>query len=111
MQCDASWFVDVLHFFIFLFLIHITSFAIRVCCCCADCHEIKKPTCNSIHEMDVSLLLSEAAFSLVSSKGFWRNAWKVNVTMTEDYPIITNSDGDKEDATASNHYAVLKSLK
>lgn len=65
--------------------------------------------------MDISLLLSDDAFSLVSSKGHWRNAWKVDVSVAE----VTNERNgtrtklsNKHDDNASlNKLAVLKSLK
>ena len=37
-----------------------------------------QPTCNSLHEMDISSLLYDMAFSLVSNKGYWRSAWKID---------------------------------
>ena len=46
--------------------------------------------------MDISSLLHEAAFSLVSSKGHWRNAWKVRAAAARG---------------AAPPFAVLKALK
>ena len=43
-----------------------------------------KPTCNSLHEMDMPFLLNKEAYSLVSNKGFWRNAWKVDMSVVEN---------------------------
>ena len=43
-----------------------------------------KPTCNSLHEMDMPFLLNKEAYSLVSNKGFWRNAWNVDMTIAEN---------------------------
>ena len=42
-----------------------------------------KPTCNSLHEMDMPFLVNKEAYSLVSNKGFWRNAWKVDMKIAE----------------------------
>jgi len=63
------------------------------------------PTCNSVHGIDVSNSLHQSAFKLVSSKGFWRNAWRVNVTSDEvmgSEKVVTNT---------TNEFIVLKSLK
>jgi len=77
------------------------------------------PTCNSLHEMDVSSLLHSSAFSLVSSKGHWRNAWKVNITRvdpngSQHADSSRSSNGleriEKHDAT-EHKFAVIKSLK
>lgn len=43
-----------------------------------------KPTCNSLHEMDMPFLLNKEAYSLVSNKGFWRNAWNVDMSVAEN---------------------------
>mmetsp|Transcript_29355 Transcript_29355/g.45403 ORF Transcript_29355/g.45403 Transcript_29355/m.45403 type:complete len:618 (+) Transcript_29355:56-1909(+) len=43
-----------------------------------------KPTCNSLHEMDMPFLLNKEAYSLVSNKGFWRNAWNVDMQIAEN---------------------------
>lgn len=43
-----------------------------------------KPTCNSLHEMDMPFLLNKEAYSLVSNKGFWRNAWNVDMKIAEN---------------------------
>mmetsp|Transcript_18239 Transcript_18239/g.37417 ORF Transcript_18239/g.37417 Transcript_18239/m.37417 type:complete len:635 (+) Transcript_18239:304-2208(+) len=83
----------------------------RDCVPMADWQDTFHPTCNSIHEMDVSLMLSERSFSLVSSKGFWRNAWKVNVTRTEDYPMTQSTWQSNHEHSVADRYAVLKSLK
>ncbi|KAL7544830.1 hypothetical protein ACHAWF_008194 [Thalassiosira exigua] len=76
------------------------------------------PTCNSFHEMDISPLLINEALSLVSRKGFWRNAWKVDVPIAEangdakgDSLHCHSNDLDGKNDTASNKYAVLKSLR
>ena len=78
-----------------------------------------QPTCNSLHEMDVSSLLHSSAFSLVSSKGHWRNAWKVNITRvdpngSQHADSSRSSNGleriEKHDAT-EHKFAVIKSLK
>jgi len=53
-----------------------------------------KPTCNSLHELDISQLINEEAFSLVSSKGFWRNAWKVALVERPDETETANSSPD-----------------
>ncbi|KAL7462921.1 hypothetical protein ACHAXS_004563 [Conticribra weissflogii] len=83
----------------------------RDCVPMADWMDTFHPTCNSIHEMDVSLMLSEQSYSLVSSKGFWRNAWKVNVTNTEEYPMTNSKLRQMEGTSVGDRYAVLKSLK
>mmetsp|Transcript_4204 Transcript_4204/g.9415 ORF Transcript_4204/g.9415 Transcript_4204/m.9415 type:complete len:668 (-) Transcript_4204:5-2008(-) len=75
------------------------------------------PTCNSLHEMDVSLLLHDSAFSLVSSKGHWRNAWKVDMAVAESHVSATvesslvSDRSKRNDHIAVNKYAVMKSLK
>ncbi len=56
-------------------------------------------------------MLSEQSYSLVSSKGFWRNAWKVNVTNTEEYPMTNSKLRQMEGTSVGDRYAVLKSLK
>ena len=83
--------------------------------------------------MDISLLLHDSAFSLVSSKGYWRSAWKVDMgiaeangslkraNFTRSLPLLASkqskqakttktSDGD-DDGSAIDKFAVLKSLK
>ena len=42
------------------------------------------PSCNSVHEMDMPTLLNQKAYSLVSDKGFWRNAWNVDMNVAEN---------------------------
>ena len=69
------------------------------------CFSVFKPTCNSVHELDASDLLHQSAFHLVSSKGFWRNAWRVNVT-SDVFSTQTIAD-----VNATNEFIVLKSLK
>ena len=78
--------------------------------------------------MDMSSLLNVNAFSLVSSKGHWRNAWKVDVTIaveangggtakSSNSTSVKQSKQSKqakerdESAALMNKYAVLKSLK
>lgn len=75
-----------------------------------------KPTCNSLHEMDISLLVHDDAFSLVSSKGHWRSAWKVDMEVVESRGTVSvgssfRTDRSNGDETAGNKYAVMKSLK
>ena len=43
-----------------------------------------KPTCNSLHEMDMTFLLNEEVYSLVSDQGFWRDAWNVDMKVSEN---------------------------
>lgn len=67
-----------------------------------------KPTCNSLHEMDVSLLVRDEAFSLASGKGYWRSAWRVDLEASglrgaAGAPPALGTDGNK--------YAAMKSLK
>jgi hypothetical protein len=50
----------------------------------ADWQTTFKPTCNSLHEMDMPFLLNKEAYSLVSNKGFWRNAWNVDMNVAEN---------------------------
>jgi len=50
----------------------------------ADWQTTFKPSCNSVHEMDMPFLLNKDAYSLVSEKGFWRNAWKVDMKVAEN---------------------------
>ena len=50
----------------------------------ADWQTTFHPSCNSIHEMDMPHLLNEEAYSLVSNKGYWRNAWKVDMNVAEN---------------------------
>jgi len=70
--------------------------------------------------MDIVLLLHESAFSLVSSKGHWRNAWKVNMAKAEANRSVraySSNTPRKKTSKESNDeidvskYAVLKSLK
>jgi hypothetical protein len=56
--------------------------------------------------MGTTDLLSQSAFMLVSSKGFWRNAWRVNVTNDEEFGENMSSQRN-----ATNEFIVLKSLK
>lgn len=42
------------------------------------------PSCNSVHEMDMPFLLKKDAYSLVSNKGFWRNAWNIDMNIAEN---------------------------
>lgn len=49
----------------------------------ADWQTTFHPSCNSIHEMDMPHLLNQEAYSLVSNKGYWRNAWKINMDVAE----------------------------
>ena len=84
--------------------------------------------------MDISLLLHDNAFSLVSSKGYWRSAWKVDMQIAKangsllQHTTTTTTtsstkqarskqskthkdkDGD-DDGNAVDKFAVLKSLK
>lgn len=77
-----------------------------------------QPSCNSLHELDLALLINDAALSLVSSKGYWRNAWKVDLEIFEENDIIgfstpwsrLNSSLKKEIAAETSH-VVIKSLK
>jgi hypothetical protein len=50
----------------------------------ADWQTTFHPSCNSVHEMDMPYLLTKEAYSLVSEKGFWRNAWKVDMNVAEN---------------------------
>lgn len=50
----------------------------------ADWQTTFHPSCNSIHEMDMPHLLNQEAYSLVSNKGYWRNAWKINMDVAEN---------------------------
>jgi len=50
----------------------------------ADWQTTFNPTCNSVHEMDMPFLLNKEAYYLVSNKGFWRNAWRVDMNIAED---------------------------
>lgn len=50
----------------------------------ADWQTTFHPSCNSVHEMDVPLLLNGEAYSLVTDKGFWRNAWKIDLDVAEN---------------------------
>jgi len=50
----------------------------------ADWQTTFNPSCNSVHEMDMPFLLNKEAYSLVSEKGFWRNAWKVDMNVAEN---------------------------
>ena len=72
--------------------------------------------------MDISLLLHDSAFSLVSSKGHWRNAWRVDLAIAAaNGSVNTNSTvslgsaksakGQNITAASMDKYAVLKSLK
>jgi hypothetical protein len=56
--------------------------------------------------MDATSLLDQSAFHLVSSKGFWRNAWRVNVTTDADL-----KHHQRMDRNVTNEFIVLKSLK
>lgn len=67
-----------------------------------------QPTCNSLHEVDMNALLREKAFSLVSSKGFWRNAWKIDVASGSSNSPTTEVSSD---GAVTKHSVVLKSLK
>lgn len=78
------------------------------------------PTCNSLHDMDIALLLHDSAFSLVSSKGHWRNAWKVNMAKAEANRSVrayssntprTKTSKESNDEIDVSKYVVLKSLK
>eukprot|EP00804_Cyclotella_cryptica_P011733 CCRYP_011348-RA/>CCRYP_011348-RA protein AED:0.03 eAED:0.03 QI:145/1/1/1/1/0.75/4/1296/327 len=79
----------------------------RECVPMEDWQTTFHPTCNSVHEMDASDLLSQSAFKLVSSKGFWRNAWRVNVTHVAQFGF--GESFEKRNTT--NEFIVLKSLK
>ena len=68
-----------------------------------------QPTCNSIHEMDTPLLLRDDAFSLVSDKGYWRRAWKVDLIKAEANGDLSEERNDG--AAVKDKYAVMKSLK
>eukprot|EP00573_Skeletonema_grethae_P002962 CAMPEP_0201687076 /NCGR_PEP_ID=MMETSP0578-20130828/1281_1 /ASSEMBLY_ACC=CAM_ASM_000663 /TAXON_ID=267565 /ORGANISM="Skeletonema grethea, Strain CCMP 1804" /LENGTH=594 /DNA_ID=CAMNT_0048171199 /DNA_START=94 /DNA_END=1878 /DNA_ORIENTATION=- len=50
----------------------------------ADWQTTFKPSCNSVHEMDMPFLLNKDAYSLVSEKGFWRNAWNIDMNVAEN---------------------------
>lgn len=50
----------------------------------ADWQTTFNPSCNSVHEMDMPYLLNKDAYSLVSEKGFWRNAWNVDMKVAEN---------------------------
>ncbi len=76
------------------------------------------PSCNSLHELDIASLINDAALSLVSSKGYWRNAWKVDLSTYEENEIAGFStpwsrlnSSSKKDAKAVTSHVVLKSLK
>lgn len=56
--------------------------------------------------MDIVSLLDHSAFHLVSSKGFWRNAWRVNITSDADLELEK-----RPDTNITNEFVVLKSLK
>lgn len=58
--------------------------------------------------MDASNLLYQSAFHLVSSKGFWRNAWRVNATSDVE---LGPGPGKRISRNATNEFIVLKSLK
>lgn len=74
-----------------------------------------------MHEMDINLLLHDNAFSLVSSKGHWRNAWKVDVDIAQANGLITVKPSKYSPKTTKfkdnviedtmDKYAVVKSLK
>ncbi len=74
-----------------------------------------------MHEMDISQLLHDMAFSLVSSKGHWRSAWKVDVKIAKANGSLDHNASQSSDANLSkkehngtatmNDYVVIKSLK
>jgi len=69
------------------------------------------PTCNVIHEMDITQLLHANGFALVSSKGFWRNAWKVDIIDVDDgrRALFGGGGGDaRDDSTISSHHTTSK---
>jgi len=48
------------------------------------------PVCNTIHEQEpLGVALSSAKMSLLSSKGFWRHAWKQQESQSS-WPVDTN---------------------
>lgn len=70
--------------------------------------------------MDIPLLLHDEAFSLVSNKGHWRSAWKVDTAIAEAHgnlrqpPNATEPSEDDNETTAAageNRNVVIKSLK
>ena len=77
----------------------------HMCSLSYHCHQ---PTCNSVHDMDASTLLDQSAFHLVSSKGFWRNAWRVNATIDVE---LGPGAGKSISRNATNEFIVLKILK
>lgn len=79
---------------------------------------IPQPSCNSLHELDLASSINDAALSLVSSKGYWRNAWKVDLKTYEDNDIVGFStpwsrldSASKKEVKAVASHVVLKSLK
>jgi len=89
---------------------------VEECVPMSEWQTIVHPTCNSLHEMNIPLLLHDDAFSLVSNKGHWRSAWKVDMTLAEangvdslHSPRTEQSKG--HNGTAVNKYTVVKSLK
>jgi hypothetical protein len=65
------------------------------------------PTCNTLHEMDITQLLTANGLALVSSKGFWRNAWKVDVVVVDVVGRQRAFSGD-DSATISSHHTSKK---
>ena len=82
-----------------------------------------QPTCNNLHELDISQLLNDESLSLVSSKGFWRNAWKVDLVERPDETETANSSPDppqppprilersEDNRESVKKHVVLKSIK
>ena len=75
-------------------------------------------SCNSLHELDLASLINDDALSLVSSKGYWRNAWKVDLKTYEENDILGFStpwsrldSSSTKDVKAVTSHVVLKSLK
>ncbi|KAL7428129.1 hypothetical protein ACHAXH_003607, partial [Discostella pseudostelligera] len=76
------------------------------------------PSCNSLHELDLASLINDDALSLVSSKGYWRNAWKVDLKTYKENDILGFStpwsrldSSSTKDMKAVTSHVVLKSLK
>ncbi len=77
-----------------------------------------QPSCNSLYELDLASLINDDALSLVSSKGYWRNAWKVDLKTYEENDILGFStpwsrldSSSTKDVKAVTSHVVLKSLK
>jgi hypothetical protein len=72
------------------------------------------PTCNTLHEIDVTQLLYANGFALVSSKGFWRNAWKVDIiddVGSRQRSFSGDDDDDGEDSTITSHHTTNSKKK